>query len=255
MTWQGKRIGVLLGICLGAVLVVVFLPPIPQDPRYHRFADAGALLGIPNFWNVVSNIPFLIVGIMGLFAAKRGRGGLPALRTAYALFFIGVFLTGLGSAYYHWRPDNETLFWDRLPMTLSLMSFLSIIVGEHMDIRAGNLLLWPLIALGVFSVWYWRETELMGQGDLRLYGIVQFLPLLLTPLTLILLPSRFSSTRYLWLMLLAYGLSKLLEFCDLGILRLTGMIGGHPLKHLAAASAAYCFYVGLLRRKLRTDSG
>lgn len=90
------------------------LPPIPQDPHYHEFADQRTLLTIPNFWNVVSNLPFVLVGGAGL--RKFRHDPIPAM------LFLGILLTGFGSAYYHWYPNDDTLFWDRLPMTLVFMA-------------------------------------------------------------------------------------------------------------------------------------
>jgi hypothetical protein len=240
----------LLGIAVIAAIGVGFLTAIPQDPSYHDLADTGKYFRIPHFWNVVSNLPFLAVGILGLIATRRGQGGLPELNTHYSVFFAGVFLTGLGSAYYHWHPDNQTLVWDRLPMTLAFMAFFSIVIGEHMDVRASRRLLGPLIMLGMASVGYWHWTESVGRGDLRAYGLVQFLPMLIIPLTLVLLPSRFSSTVYVWGVIVAYGASKLLEYFDHELFRLTGFIGGHPLKHVAAALGAYAFCLALTRRRL-----
>ena len=40
--------------------------PIRQDQDYHRFADGRALLGMENAADVLSNIPFIVVGAMGL---------------------------------------------------------------------------------------------------------------------------------------------------------------------------------------------
>jgi hypothetical protein len=125
----------ILLIALSAILVVAvfFIDPIPQDPSYHAFADSRLLLKIPNFWNVMSNIPFLIVGGAGLYyvRSKNNPGLLPDLSMAYLVFFAGIFLTGIGSAYYHYAPGNSTLVWDRLPMTLGFMAFITIIIGEH----------------------------------------------------------------------------------------------------------------------------
>ena len=43
---------------------------------YHRFADQQTLLGIPNFWNVVSNLPFILVGAVGsAMLPPRSVGG------------------------------------------------------------------------------------------------------------------------------------------------------------------------------------
>jgi hypothetical protein len=135
-------------------------------------------------------------------------------------------------------------------MTLAFMALLSIVIGEHMDVRASRLLLWPLIMVGIASVGYWHWTESIGQGDLRFYGLVQFLPMLIIPLTLVLLPSRFSSTIYVWAVIVAYGVSKLLEYFDHELFRLTGFIGGHPLKHIVAALGTYALCLALTRRRL-----
>lgn len=245
-----NRIHWIAGIAAVAAFSIGLVPAIPQDPHYHEFADNRTLWGIPHFWNVASNLPFLVVGLIGLLAVRRGTGGLAELKPHYAVFFIGVFLTGLGSGYYHWQPDNETLVWDRLPMTFAFMAFLAIVIGEHMSVHASRWLLWPLIIVGVASVRYWHWTESIGQGDLRFYGLVQFLPMLIIPLALLWLPSRFSTTRHLWWVIFAYAASKLLEYFDHGLFQLLGAVGGHPLKHVAAALGAYAFCVALSRRSL-----
>ena len=160
---------VFLGLAAASLAALLLLPPILQDHSYHRFADERTLFGIPNFWNVVSNVPFIAVGAVGLRQFYRN----PATRA----LFLGIFLTGFGSSYYHWNPNNDTLFWDRLPMTLCFMAILAIIVGERVNARFGAALLWPLLATGIFSLLLWRWT-----GDLRLYGWVQFFPAFVVPL-------------------------------------------------------------------------
>src|ERR1700751_4030270 len=121
----------LMAPSLGGLLL---LPPIPQDQSYHQFADQRTILGIPNFWNVVSNLPFLAVGAAGL---RRFRND-----PATGVFFLGVFLTGVGSSYYQWDPNDSTLFWARLPMTLSFSAILALGVEERVNARAGATLLW-----------------------------------------------------------------------------------------------------------------
>lgn len=55
------------------------LPPIGQDPLYHNFSDGRTIYGVPNFWNVISNLPFLLVALYGVKALRshmyclRGR--------------------------------------------------------------------------------------------------------------------------------------------------------------------------------------
>ena len=77
-------------------------------------------------------------------------------------------MTGFGSAYYHWNPSNGTLFWDRLPMALTFMAILTVAAEERVSTKTGAILLWPLLALAVFSLLLWRWTD-----DLRLYGWVR----------------------------------------------------------------------------------
>jgi len=237
---------------LGLVLAVsVFVPAIPQDPSYHLFVDELTIFGVANFWNVLSNLPFLLVGILGLknlyFSPKLALESVN--RLAYVLFFISVALVALGSGYYHLSPSNETLLWDRLPMTIAFMSLFSIVICEFYSIKLGRLLLWPLIACGVFTVVYWHLSELKGQGDLRYYAIVQFLPLLVIPLMLILLPSSFSHQYGYWCLLGFYVLAKLLEYFDAEVHTIVTVISGHSLKHMAAAVGIFILLDVFKRRR------
>ena len=213
----------LMAASLGGVLL---LPPIPQDPSYHQFADQRTILGVPNFWNVVSNLPFLAVGAAGL---RRFRTD-----PATVVFFLGVFLTGVGSSYYHWNPNDDTLFWDRLPMTLSFAAILALVVKERASERAGALLLWPALATGLFSLLLWRWTD-----DLRLYFWVQFFPGLAVVLLFLLYPPKYSGTFYWVVAGLLYALAKVFEFTDKAIYSAGNLLSGHTLKHLAAAGACF----------------
>lgn len=204
-----------------------FLPAIGQDQAYHQFADQRLLLAMPNFWNVASNIPFVLIGAAGL------RLNLGASTRA---IFLGIFLTGFGSAYYHWNPTDATLLWDRLPITLAFMAILANAIEERVDAKAGALLLWPLLALGIASLVVWRLT-----GDLRLYGWVQFFPIVALPLLFLLFPPKYSGTAN-WLLAAAlYGIAKMFEFLDGPVMSAGQMLSGHTLKHFLAAAA--CFVI------------
>src|SRR5262249_40741620 len=108
----------LSALCLAAALL---LPAMPQPLAYHEFADRRAYFGIANFLDVVSNVAFLLAGVAGLAVAVRARTRFQHLveRVPYAIFFAGMLLTAVGSAWYHLAPDNARLFWDRLPMTIA----------------------------------------------------------------------------------------------------------------------------------------
>ena len=201
---------------LGAVVAILIvtaalLPRIPQDPAYHNFADTRSWFGIPNFLNVVSNLPFLLVGFLGF----RAR---PKELWEYRVCFAGVFLTGFGSAWYHANPNNATLVWDRLPMAIGFMGLLAALIVE----RTGRRLLIPLAALGAASVIVWQATD-----DLRLYALVQFGPALVIPALIFLYPARYTNTMH-WF-----------RIVDKQVFTAGGVVSGHTLKHLAAAMACY----------------
>ena len=231
----------MLLITIAGIIGALMAEPIAQDPGYHQFADQRTILGVPNFWNVVSNLPFLIVGLMGLFSLLRsGRiQFIVELKPAYVLFFAGVALVNFGSGYYHLWPGNETLVWDRLPMTFAFMALFAVVIAEFASLKASKLALWPLVAFGVFSVFYWHFTETAGRGDLRIYALVQFLPMLLIPLLLLLFKPRFTLTSGYWALLLAYLLAKVFEYYDEGIFESLGFISGHSLKHIVAAVGVF----------------
>ena len=244
------KVSILFGITLLAVLGIAVVPAIAQDQGYHHFADQRMVLGIPNFWNVLSNVPFLIIGAMGINGVIRKDRftSLSEIFPAYLSFFLAIFLIGIGSGYYHLWPSNETLVFDRLAMAVAFMVFFTIIISEFISEKAGKQLFLPLLLFGLFSVGYWYVTELEGEGDLRLYVLVQFLPMLLIPLILLLFSPRFSHIALLWTALVAYLMSKIAEMTDeILYLSLSG-VSGHSLKHLFAALSAYLFFLALQKR-------
>jgi hypothetical protein len=227
--------------------------PVPQDPAYHEFADARTVLGISNFWNVASNLAFLIVGTWGLAYIRQHSRFVcvPELQTAYAVFFAGMVLTAFGSGYYHFGPANEPLIWDRLPMTIGFAGLFSIIIGEFVSVRAARRILVPLLAIGVASVVYWAYTEARGAGDLRPYAVVQFLPMLLIPVILLIYEPSLGKAKYYWFMMLFYVLAKVFEYFDAAIFDAGQIVSGHTLKHLFASMApATLLYALTLRRQL-----
>jgi hypothetical protein len=245
-TPRSGRIWVLIALSVLAIVGVMMHAPIAQPADYHAFADQRNIRGIPNFWNVISNLPFLIVGLMGTVEIVT-RPALP-LKTLYLTFFAGTCLVAFGSAYYHFAPSNQSLVWDRLPMAVVFMAFFSIIVADRINQRLGRAIFVPLLVLGIGSVVYWYWTEATGQGDLRPYVIAQFLPMVLIPLILLLFPARPSQSRLIWAVLGAYVLAKILELADEQLFALTAAISGHALKHVAAALGAYLFLLAVRRR-------
>jgi predicted membrane channel-forming protein YqfA (hemolysin III family) len=236
----------LLGAVTALTLAAVFLvSPIPQDPAYHNFADKRFLCGTPNFWNVFSNLSFLVIGAFGL--ARLSHLQPAASRVGYIVFCAGVVLVAFGSAYYHYAPDTQTLVWDRLPMTVAFMALFAMVIRDRVSERLGERLFWPLIVVGIASIAYWHWTETQGRGDLRVYGLVQFLPILQIPLMLLTSPGRGLRSAWLWATLATYGLSKLAEYFDYGIYEATGLLSGHTIKHLLASFAVLWAIFAFLR--------
>ncbi|MDP3541086.1 MAG: ceramidase domain-containing protein [Elusimicrobiota bacterium] len=225
----GKRsAAVLLSVAAAAVAALFLQAPIPQDPAYHVFADARALAGIPNFADVLSNLPFLIVGLYGL----TRRPAAPRLKTGYLVLCAGVALVSLGSAYYHLNPTSTTLLWDRLPMTVAFMALFSLLLEDRVT-DAKTLV--PLVAIGLASAFYWHYTD-----DLRPYILVQFLPIVLMPLILLFYPKINLDGKALMSGVALYCAAKALEYCDRPVLEALGALSGHSLKHITAAAASLC---------------
>jgi hypothetical protein len=231
-----------------AVIAMLFMQPIAQDPAYHHFADHRHLFGIDNFLNVVSNAPFLIIALLG-FRQVQKSAALPAdsvrFTSIYLTFFTGVLLTGLGSSYYHYAPSSSTLIWDRLPMTIAFMAFFCLIIGYHSSQKIAKIALAPLLALGLGSILYWIYTENQGRGDLRLYVLVQFLPILLVPMMIHGSSSKNMDRKSVWTIIAYYGMAKVFEHFDSQIYTLLGEISGHSIKHVLAAMGTYHVYLSL----------
>lgn len=224
---QKRPLLIFLALMATSLAGLLLLPPITQDQSYHHFADQRTLLGVPNFWNVASNLPFIAIGAAGLWRFHRDA--------ATFVIFLGIFLTGFGSSYYHWNPSDSTLFWDRLPMTLCFMAILAVVVEERLSAQLGAVLLWPLLATGMLSLLLWRWT-----GDLRLYGWVQFFPCLALPLLLMLFQPKYTGTFYWAIAAALYAVAKLFELYDHAI-HSNFILSGHTLKHLFGTVA--CFAV------------
>jgi hypothetical protein len=248
-------LGILIALAAGMAIVCLFLPRIPQPLFYHQFADRRSFLGIPNFGDVASNLPFALVGIWGLvflFRTKspesRDRFLDPQKRWPYFFVFAGLLLTAFGSSYYHLAPDNARLVWDRLPMTITFMGLVAAVIAERISVRLGLWLLPILMLVGLGSVLQWHWSEVHGAGDLRFYASVQAYSTLVILLAF-LFPRRYTRTGDLGLVVGFYVLAKLLETFDRPIFAALHVVSGHTLKHLAAAAAGYCILRMLQKRK------
>ena len=235
---HGERISL---VTLATALVAwTLLPTVTQNQAYHAFADQRAWLGVPRAADVLSNLAFAVVGVYGLARlAARDRVRLPsATEAGLACIALGFLFTAFGSGWYHLAPSDATLVWDRLPMTLAFAGVLGTAIAQRIGQNVARVALAVLFELGVISVFYWKFS-----GDLSLYLLLQFGGI--AALLAILLATRRGDDPFPWWWLVGwYSLSKVLELADRTVWDATGgLVGGHALKHLAAAIAG----AGLLR--------
>ncbi|HET9046325.1 MAG TPA: ceramidase domain-containing protein [Casimicrobiaceae bacterium] len=235
---RGERIS-LVALCI-ALVAWTLLPPVAQDQAYHEFADRRAWLGIARAADVLSNLAFFAVGAYGLVRLFSGdRTKLPpATEASVVCIALGFLLTAFGSAWYHLAPNDATLVWDRLPMTLAFAGVLGAAIAQRIGQNVARVALAVLFELGVVSVVYWKFS-----GDLSLYLLLQFGGIAALLAILFLTPRGADPFPWWWL-IGWYSLSKVFELADRTVWDATGgAIAGHALKHLTAALAG----AGLMR--------
>ena len=247
------RLGLITVLSLVSIVALFSLPPLPLAAGYHSFADGRTFLGIPNCFDVLSNIPFMVAGVLGLVwllhPSSNSSFMFQSERLPYFIFFTGVTLTGFGSFWYHLDPNDERLPWDLLPMTCCFTAMIGAVFMERISVSAGRTLLLPLLVLGIASVAYWYATEAHGHGDYRFYLFVQFYSPALIAVIIALFPSRYTHTNYLVGAFFLFVLAKLFELFDSQIYSATQVISGHTLKHITAGVACYWILLMLQRRR------
>lgn len=227
----------LLAACAALLALAVLGPALAQSADHHVFADRRVLWGIPFALDVLSNLPFALAGLAGVWALQHLPAGAlgGAQRTMVALFFAGLLLTAAGSACYHWRPDDAGLAIDRCGMAVAFAGLLGLAAAGRISERAGDWLGGSVLLAAPVAVKVWATT-----GNVLPWAVVQFGGVTLV-LGLVLMRPRRDALQIRWgLVLLAYAAAKLLELNDHAVYELTGhWVGGHALKHVVAALAAW----------------
>ncbi|WP_426106941.1 hypothetical protein [Massilia sp. TSP1-1-2] len=230
---------------LGFALIVALTAfgPIAQTANYHDFADQRTLFGLANAGDVLSNLGFLLVAMVGFAALRRARRDDPA-RLANAVFFGAIGATALGSTWYHMAPDNARLAWDRLPIALACAALLAAAVRDAYPNTKTQLPLLVLTGLGALSVFWWSWS-----GDLRFYLLIQAAPLVLIPVLQWQSGALMAQRTLFFVAIGLYVWAKLFEVADQAVFQALGFVSGHTLKHLLAVAAAFVLAFAFARRR------
>lgn len=230
----------LAGAVLALLLLAALLPGVAQFANYHAFADQRTWLGIPRALDVLTNLPFALVGFVGLWRLRASQRAdflqrWPQVsRCLAALFFVGLVATAWGSAYYHWAPDDAGLVIDRACMTLSFAGLLGLAASERVSGRAGGTLAVVALIGGALSLVVWAH-----KGNLTPWSVFQGGGMLLV-LGLLAVKPVGAPLHMQWLaVVLIYALAKVAEGLDAPLFELSGVLSGHSLKHLVASLAAW----------------
>lgn len=238
---------VLLWLLLAGAALAMLSARMAQPEEYHRFADTRSWLGIPNFLNVASNLPFMLAGAVALWDL---RGAALSDRPAgwiWRVFFAGMLLTGAGSAWYHWAPDHAGLFWDRLGMTIAFAAFTGGVFADRFGAVIGARVFWGALAAMAGGVLWWRAG--FGAGEnVAPYLIAMYGGAAITLYATLAFPSRQPGEQHAFVALALFSVAMLFDaWLDGPLLGAGGVLSGHTLKHFLGALAAAWLWWCLLR--------
>ena len=235
-TSRPAELALLLAVAALAVLAAL-LPATGLPAGYHDFADQRTLLGLPHALDVLSNLPFAVMGAWGLWWLRRvplDRLG-TAQRGLAGLLFIGLIATAFCSSGYHLDPHDAGLCIDRVGMSLAFAGLLGLAAADRISARAG-------VALAALVAVAAPATALVAWlgGNMTPWAVLQGGGLVL----LAALALRRPQPRALGFSIIGviafYAVAKALELADAPVFALTQqLISGHSAKHLVAALAAW----------------
>jgi hypothetical protein len=242
----------LLFTLLLLTLVACFGPALPAaDVAIAAvFADGRNWHGLPNAMDVLSNLPFLLIGGWGLYRLHRIDRTHQAALAVFPLappandppdntldcawlFFAGLIATAVGSAFFHLVPDAPRLAADRAGMAVAFAGLIGMEVCERVSQRAGWPAAWFVLAAGLLSAEVFHES-----GNVLPWAIVQFGGMALVLTLALARPMPHAVGLRLGAVIFFYVLAKAFELGDHAIYEATQhRVSGHTLKHLTAALA------------------
>ena len=238
--------GLLIALAI-SVAISCLGPAVGQYADYHAFADQRTLWGLPFAMDVLSNLPFALLGVWGLVRLRSTHTpparctGFAALvpcdaqRPLAALFFGGLLLTALCSSYYHLQPNDVGLAIDRMGMLAAFAGLLGLAAADRISARAGQWTAAAVLALGPLAVGVWALN-----GNLLPWSVLQGGGMVLVVCLALRRPLVGAWGVPVATVIAWYVLAKVLELGDHHVLAMTqGWVSGHTLKHIAAAMAAW----------------
>jgi thiamine transporter ThiT len=197
------------------------------------FADTRSCLGIDNAMDVLSNLPFAVFGVWGM-CRLSSSACTRIQRSLLQCFFSGLLLTTVGSMVFHLSPSNGTLVWDRAGMAVAFAGVLGLAASERVSERAGHWLAVVTLLAAAIALWVWHVT-----ADVLPWGVLQFGGMGLVLALAYVKPQTGNLGLSLLILIVFYGLAKVLESSDHAVFEATGQwISGHSLKHVVASFAA-----------------
>ncbi|XP_075672393.1 uncharacterized protein LOC142641920 isoform X1 [Castanea sativa] len=258
---RGKRTRVWGGALLCWLCLMFATPKIPLSPKHHRYADMRNFLGVPNTLNVITNFPFLVVGVLGFVLCLQRNFFNIILRGelwGWALFYAGTAGVAFGSAYHHLKPDDNRVMWDTFPVSITILlqhsqmmiaysSLFSSFMVERMGEKIGLSSLFALLLFAFLSTAYG-----ITYNDLRLCMTFQLIPSVAIPGMMYVFQPKYTHSRY-WLF--AAGIHVLAKFegvADKKIYRANRyIISGHSLEHLCLAIVPVLLSIMLMYRNMK----
>jgi 1-acyl-sn-glycerol-3-phosphate acyltransferase len=209
----------------------------PTDlQNYLHFADQRMLVGLPQAMDTLSNLPFAIAGLVGLFTLK---GRAPSLEKRFGLlFFLGLIATSIFSSWFHQNPTEPLrLAADRFGMLIAFTGIVGLACSYYVSRNLAYVVATSTASLGIIGIYsalhydsitVWAITQLGSLALLLALGIRARLN-----------PGNEKSLGLLFLGVV-YAAAKAFEMADQPVFIWTEqIISGHSLKHIVASLAAW----------------
>ena len=179
-----------LFLFLGLVILLIgclfSLPSIPLTIQHHQFASQVSYWGIPAFTLIFSSLCLVSVGVFGLI--KHTRYTLNTdLITGLITFLIALILSGIGSAIYHWNPQDQTILFKQIPISILCMGLSFSLLVSQSKLASWGWFYGLMMAYAILSPIYGIYAH-----QVQIYYATQFFPIAL----MILLIARIWSSSY-----------------------------------------------------------